>query len=53
MSLQTVLRFRLSVRQIFSNSNVVIIIDRYGKGTVAQISTEFGPAHPVACRRAL
>ena len=43
MCSQTVLRFCISPREIFSNSIAFTLINRYAKAAVIQISSVFGP----------
>ena len=49
MCSQAVARFGMSIK-IFSNSNALKVINKYGKGAVIQFSTVFGPAQHAALR---
>ena len=53
MCRETILRICLSQRQIFANSVAFAVINKYGKGSAAIISTVFGPTYDVAFRRVL
>ena len=43
MSLQTVLRFFISLKGTFSNAITFTVINKYGKGAVVQIAMLFQP----------
>ena len=48
MCLETVRRFRILLRDTFSNSTAFTLINKYAKGAVGQISTVFPPVYYVA-----
>ena len=43
----------MSIRETFSNSIYLAVIDEYDNGAVMQISTVLGHVYHVACRRVL
>ena len=43
----------MSIRETFSNSNDLAVMDEYDKGTVRQVSTVLGHDYYVAFRRVL
>ena len=45
---ETVLRFCISLTETFCQATAVAVINKYGKGTVPQISTKFGHIYHVA-----
>ena len=49
--LETVLRFWISRRETFSKSLAFTVINKYGKGGVAQVLTVCAFPYHVACRR--
>ena len=53
MCYKAVPRFCMSIRETFSNSISLAVIDEYDKGAVMQISTVLGHVYHVACRRDL
>ena len=50
MCQQTVLRFWITVKETFSNSISITVINECGKGDVVQNARVFGPGYYVACR---
>ena len=50
---QTVLRFCISLREIFSNRIFFTLINKYGKRAFDQISTVFRRVYHVTCQRVL
>ena len=51
MCSEVVPRFGVSIRETFSNSIALPVLNKYDKGALVQISTVFGPVYHVACRR--
>ena len=47
MCYETVLRFCISLTETFCNLTDFVLINKYGKGGVVQISTVLGPVYHV------
>ena len=53
MCSETVRRFCILLKETFSNSIALTLINKYAKSAVVQISTVFGPGYHVALRGVL